>query len=103
MNQAGLGHDDTHIYIWDRDLWNTAMLGKRLPEIPAILRAHKEIFIGHTSTVSYNTDKPMNELNVWNLDTGAGFNGKLTIMDIETKKYWQSDPVKELYPNELGR
>ena len=28
---------------------------------------------------------------------------KLTIMDLDTQEYWQSDLVKELYPNEKGR
>lgn len=45
----------------------------------------------------------MNRCNVWNLDTGSGFSGKLTIMDIDTKEFWQSDFVRELYPNENGR
>ena len=31
------------------------------------------------------------------------FNGRVTIMNIETKEYFQSDPVKELYINERGR
>lgn len=45
----------------------------------------------------------MRRCNVWNIDTGAGWSGKLTIMDIDTKEYWQSDFVKELYPDEKGR
>ena len=35
--------------------------------------------------------------NVWNLDTGAGFNGRVTMMDIDTKIFWQSDPIPSLY------
>ena len=46
---------------------------------------------------------PMNRCNVWNLDTGAGYRGKLTIMDIDSKEYWQSDMAILLYPNESGR
>ena len=45
----------------------------------------------------------MNRCNVWNLDTGAGYRGRLTIMDIDSKKYWQSDNAILLYPNERGR
>ena len=30
---------------------------------------------------------PMNKACVWNIDTGAAFKGKLTIMDIETKEF----------------
>jgi serine/threonine protein phosphatase 1 len=45
----------------------------------------------------------MKAANIWNLDTGAGYNGKLTIMDIKTKEYWQSDLVTELYKDKKGR
>jgi serine/threonine protein phosphatase 1 len=31
--------------------------------------------------------------NIYNLDTGAGQGGKLTIMDLTTKKFYQSDPI----------
>jgi serine/threonine protein phosphatase 1 len=40
---------------------------------------------------------------VWNVDTSAAFKGPLTIMDIETKEFWQSEPLPNLYPNEKGR
>lgn len=35
--------------------------------------------------------------NIWALDTGAGWSGKLTIMDVQTHEYWQSDLTPELY------
>jgi serine/threonine protein phosphatase 1 len=41
--------------------------------------------------------------NVWNVDTGAAFTGPLTIMDVDTKDFWQSEPLPSLYPNEKGR
>jgi serine/threonine protein phosphatase 1 len=56
-----------------------------------------EIFIGHTSTVNWKTDQPMKAANIHNLDTGGGYAGRLTIMELESKQFWQSDPVKELY------
>ncbi len=34
---------------------------------------------------------------IWNLDTGAGWEGKLTVMNVDTKEYYQSDPVEDLY------
>jgi len=37
------------------------------------------------------------------VDTGAAFKGPLTIMDANTKEYWQSEPVHLLYPDENGR
>ncbi len=91
------------VFFWDRDLWSSAL---------AVHTRHKpgnegkpfykgtafhEVFIGHTPTLNWNTDKPMHALNIWNLDTGAGHTGRLTVMDIRTKEYWQSDPVTELY------
>jgi serine/threonine protein phosphatase 1 len=41
--------------------------------------------------------------NVWNVDTGAAFKGPLTIMDIDSKAFWQSENLDTLYPNEKGR
>jgi len=84
---------------WNRELWEDACYGqaqyKHDKELPKMLRQYKEIYIGHTSLFLM---KPVNACNVWNLDTGAGWDGKLTIMDVDTKEYWQSDYVKMLYP-----
>ena len=55
------------------------------------------VFIGHTATTAWHTDQPMHAANIWNLDTGAGFRGRLTIMDVATKRFWQSDPVTRWY------
>ena len=102
--RKGLGHEAYAAeYYWDRSLWQNNALCGSLEQMPKILEAHKEIFIGHTSTVIWGKDTPMKSCNVWNLDTGGGWNGKVTIMDVETKEYWQSDTVKELYPDEKGR
>jgi serine/threonine protein phosphatase 1 len=95
-------------YRWDRTLWEMALsMDKQVKRdskfYPKRLKLYREIFIGHTPTVNYDTDVPMNAVNVWNIDTGAAFNGKLTIMDAETKVFWQSDAVQTLYPDEKGR
>ncbi len=105
-----------YMFWWDRDLWMSALsfqslydgnfnkLGEPDIELKFKMKENfKEVFIGHTATVNWKTDKPMLAANIWNLDTGAGFKGKLTIMDVDTKEYWQSDLVSELYPNEKGR
>lgn len=98
----------TSNFNWDRTLWEVARsinpnLSRDSLLYPIRLKLFNEIFIGHTPTTYYNTDKPMQGCNVWNTDTGAAFNGKLTILDVETKAYWQSDKVMDLYPNEKGR
>ncbi|MBN8688729.1 MAG: serine/threonine protein phosphatase [Chitinophagales bacterium] len=95
-------------FSWDRTLWEMALtLDKSIPldspYYPKRLRLFREIYIGHTPTFYYDRDTPMNGANVWNLDTGAAFKGKLSIMDIDTKEYWQSDRVTDLYPGEQGR
>ena len=95
-------------FSWDRTLWEMAItLDKKINRdsvlYPKRLKLFDEIYIGHTPTLYYNETTPMNGCNVWNIDTGAAFTGKLTIMDIDTKNFWQSDPVKNLYPGEAGR
>jgi serine/threonine protein phosphatase 1 len=45
----------------------------------------------------------MHRCNVWNVDTGAAFTGKVTVMNSATKKFIQSDTVQQLYPGETGR
>ncbi len=100
-------HYESNFY-WDRTLWETALatdnhLKKDSRFYPKRLKIYKEIFIGHTPTTNYDREIPMQAHNVWNVDTGAAFKGRLTALDVETKAFWQSDPVWKLYPNENGR
>lgn len=93
---------------WDRSLWEMVKaLDKSLtPEdefYPERLKLFNEIYIGHTPTTRIGKTEPVNLANVWNIDTGAAFKGPVSILDIDTKDVWQSDPVHELYPNEPGR
>ncbi|MBC9794361.1 metallophosphoesterase family protein [Sinomicrobium weinanense] len=93
---------------WDRTLWETALsLDTSISEdeyrYPARLTHYREIFIGHTPVTRIGKLTPVNAANVWNVDTGAAFKGPLTIMDVSTKMFWQSEPVWELYPRENGR
>lgn len=93
-----------YIFWWDRDLWYQALSTKGTNIKLKIAEPLNEIFIGHTTTQTWKKDTPMNASNIWNLDTGCGYgSGKLTIMNLETKEFWQSDPANELYPNEHGR
>ncbi|KUJ61506.1 metallophosphatase [Flavobacteriaceae bacterium CRH] len=95
-------------FSWDRTLWEMALtMDRRIKKdslsYPKRLLLYNEIYIGHTPTLHYNIDIPMQGCNVWNIDTGAGFYGKLTCIDVETKAFWQSDVVQTFYPNEKGR
>jgi len=122
----GLGHEQYEAtYYWDRNLWSTALSAMHKnneikdDRLPILLRPHSEIYIGHTATVNWDYNSkieapigynpgdpimtPANACNVWNMDTGGGFGGKVSVMDIDTKQYWQSDFVDELYPDFKGR
>ena len=70
---------------------------------PKRLTHYNEIYIGHTPTLNYNQHEPMKAINVWNIDTGAAFYGPLSAINIDTKDIFQSDVVKDLYPDEKGR
>ncbi len=98
--------------VWDRNLvesaWNKAHQNPKYK-----FSKYEEIFVGHTTTQWFARNKetslltpaerarlgtePLFLCNVILLDTGAGWSGKLTIMDIDTKEYWQSDLTPELY------
>lgn len=99
---------DSEQFFWDRDLWMSALSFKQVSRDPDSVRFKmvenfNSVFIGHTATTSWKTTEPMKAANIYNLDTGAGFNGKLTIMNIDTKEYFQSDLVQDLYPEQQGR
>jgi len=85
---------------WDRSLFTGAKSGAKSQSPFKATKVFKEVYIGHTATRSH---LPENYGNLWNLDSGCGWHGKLTVMDIDTKEYWQSNFSKNLYPNEKGR
>jgi serine/threonine protein phosphatase 1 len=96
------------LFYWDRTLWETALaLDKTMKTddllYPKRFTLYKEIYIGHTPTTRIDKTIPVQMACVWNLDTGAAFKGPLTIMDVDTKEFWQSEPLPSLYPNEKGR
>ena len=96
------------LFYWDRTLWELARaldptLSIDHKDFPKRLIHYKEIFIGHTPISKKGVVVPQKGANVWNIDTGAAFMGALTAMDVETKEFWQSDPVHSFYPREKGR
>ncbi|MCL1663841.1 metallophosphoesterase [Elizabethkingia ursingii] len=95
-------------YRWDRTLWETAValdtrIEKSSVQYPKRLLLFSEIFIGHTPTLHLGVSHPLNKANIWNVDTGAAFTGAVSIMDINTKDFWQSEQLPNLYPDEKGR
>ncbi len=108
-NMKGVEHEFFKpLFYWDRTLWETALaidsqLSKDAITYPLRLKIYNEIFIGHTPVTKIDETIPVNKACVWNVDTGAAFKGKLTIMDVDSKEFWQSDSLPDLYPTEKGR
>lgn len=108
-NMNGVQHEYfPKLLYWDRTLWETAIcidknIDKESPFYPARFKLYNEIFIGHTPVTKIGKTTPLQYANVWNIDTGAAFKGPLTIIDADSKEYWQSKPLNLLYPTEKGR
>ena len=107
-------NNQPHDMMWDRHAFQTACQWETFSRVhpteeKTYFKEFREVFVGHTATNGRNgwriepTDKPLHVSNLWNLDQGAGWFGKLTIMNVDTKEYWQSDNVNDLYPDEKGR
>ena len=80
---AALDEQTLHTLTWDRKLIEFARW-KSVPDF-------EHVFIGHTTTQAVNGEtRPLTLNNLTMLDTGAGWSGKLTLMDVDTREYWQS-------------
>lgn len=109
-SEKGAEGQDGRILYWNRDLFELAYMvetrtkdntKERLRTFPKRLKVYDEIFVGHSTTFIFNgADQPINALNAWNVDTGAGTNGRVTVMDVDTKEFWQSDVLPSLYPDD---
>jgi serine/threonine protein phosphatase 1 len=92
------------LFYWDRTLWETALaLDKTMATdnifYPKRFTLYKEIYRSHTCYPN-RREYARSKANVWNVDTGAAFKGPLTIMDVDTKEFWQSEPLTQLYFDE---
>ncbi len=94
--------DDSGIFFWDRELWKKALCCKAVDVKLKFKEEITAVFLGHTATVNWRDKKgnqitvPIYSGGVWNMDTGAGFAGNLTIINVDTLKYWQSDNVNDI-------
>ena len=90
-------YQSTNDLAWDRSLYETAQRKQfSSKEAHPRLSTYSEIFVGHTTTESFSLE-PVHYCELWNVDQGAGWGGKLTLMDVDNKEFWQSDIVRELY------
>ena len=108
-NLKGVQHEYfSKSFYWDRTLWETALslnpgLKPDDAHYPARLKLYDEIFIGHTPVTRLGQQVPYRAANVWNVDTGAAFKGPLSVLEVDSKMVWQSQPVYLHYPGEQGR
>lgn len=85
--------NDPEVFYWDRDLWLAALSYANMKDQTHAFKMKnqfKHVFIGHTPTGYWDREmKPMTAANITNLDTGSGKGGLLTIMNFETREYFQ--------------
>jgi serine/threonine protein phosphatase 1 len=94
-----LEQQSLHTLLWDRTFALTALDHYGEPNENK-LSLFDEIYVGHTPV---NSPVPIKSCEVWFMDTGAGWSGPLSMMDVETKEVFVSDPVPALYPGVEGR
>lgn len=77
--------------MWSRDFKFNRDLCNRIKD-------YEEVYVGH-STVWQESEVPLTIGKVTFMDTGGGYEGKLSLMNIDTKEVFQSDIVRDLYPD----
>ncbi len=90
------------IFLWNRELFMEALRAKQKDENTRFT-SFDEIYIGHTPIHHYGWLEPVLAGNIWFMDTGAAWQGTLSMMDIHTREKFVSDPVMDMYPEGSGR
>lgn len=97
---ASLANLSRDFLVWDRSLHEAAMAeyAKKAydPAHTSQLTEYRKVFIGHTPTQPHS-NRPIEAGGVVLMDTGAGGGGPFSLMDVDSGKVWQSDPVADLY------
>jgi serine/threonine protein phosphatase 1 len=97
--QHALDEQDLNTFLWDRNLARTA-LEFYAKKVSKKLTPYDEVYVGHTP-IPFK--KPIHSCGIWLMDTGAGWTGVLSLMNITSKEVFISDDVPQLYPGEVGR
>jgi serine/threonine protein phosphatase 1 len=97
--QRKIEHQDLDIFLWDRSLTVTA-LDFYKKKINVNLTEYDEVYVGHTP-IAFS--EPLFSCGVWMMDTGAGWSGVLSMMEVFTKEVFASDNVPAIYPGVKGR
>ena len=96
--EVDIDMQDKDTFLWDRSLIRSALMLRDLGD-ETNLSHYDEIYVGHTPTINFEGTLPIKACEVYLMDTGAGWpGGVLTMMNIDNKEFFQSDPVDDLYP-----
>ena len=90
---------DLSTLIWDRTFVRMAMHYHHSGEKQKIT-SFNDVYVGHTPIME---PEPIQYCEVWMMDTGAGWSGKLSMKNIENGESYVSDNVPSLYPGVEGR
>lgn len=60
---------------------------------------YRRVFIGHTACGTPEERRPIFVRGVWLIDQGAGHGNRLTVVDVATDEWWQSERTRDLYPD----
>lgn len=103
LPEVPIEQQDEEVFLWDRSLVRTALSHKQHGKEVRIT-PFDMVYVGHTPTINFEDNKPITTCGVCLMDTGAGWpGGILTLMDIDSKRVFQSDRVDELYCGFRGR
>jgi serine/threonine protein phosphatase 1 len=91
-----IDRQDIEQLVWDRSLLQQA-LNHENRGISHAFGGYTQIYIGHTPTLVFDSESPLHLCNLWAMDTGAGFRGRLSMMEIYEETLIQSEPVSKLY------
>lgn len=97
-----IGEQSVDSIMWDRSLLRNAAARQRWADVTELpwspLSQYAEVFVGHTEIdMEFGLSEPSTFCNVVAIDTGAGSCGVLSIMDVDTKEFWQSEYSSDLY------
>jgi serine/threonine protein phosphatase 1 len=90
---------DLTTLLWDRSLVRKAWELFQNNESRQLTQ-FEEVYVGHTPVMH---PQPVRSCEIWMMDTGAGWSGVLSLMNVNTKEVFTSDPVPSLYPGVVGR
>lgn len=97
-----LEKQDEYCLLWDRTFFTMVKLKMGIDSAPPFTN-FKEVFIGHSPIHGYGYLQPLKVGDVWLMDTGASWDGVLSMMDLDSYEIYTSEPPVNMYPKGSGR